>query len=70
MIKTWCKDAGLEGQFASHPARKSFVRIQHDEFKTSLTTLMVILNHSPPAQTLTYMGRMADDVTAAYGNAI
>lgn len=70
MIKTWCKEVGLEGQFASHTARKSFVRIQHDEFKTSLTTLMVILNHSTPTQTLTYMGRMADDVTKAYGNAI
>jgi integrase len=70
MIKSWCKDAGLEGQFASHTARKSFVRIQHDEFNTSLTTLMVILNHSSPTQTLTYMGRMADDVTKAYGNAI
>ena len=29
-----------------------------------------ILNHSTPTQTLTYMGRMADDVTKAYGNAI
>lgn len=70
MIKSWCAAAGLEGQFASHTARKSFVRIQHDEFGTSLTTLMVILNHSTPTQTLTYMGRMADDVTKAYGNAI
>jgi integrase len=70
MIKSWCKEAGFEGHFASHTARKSFVRIQHDEFKTSLTTLMVILNHSTPTQTLTYMGRMADDVTKAYGNAI
>ncbi len=30
----------------------------------------VILNHSTPTQMLTYMGRMADDVTKAYGNAI
>lgn len=70
MIKSWCLEAGLEGQFASHTARKSFVRIQHDEFNTSITTLMVILNHSTPTQTLTYMGRMADDVTRAYGNSI
>jgi hypothetical protein len=60
----------LERQFAPHTARNSFVRIQHDEFKTSITTPMVILNHSTPTQTLTYMGRMADDVTKAYGNAI
>jgi len=31
---------------------------------------MMILNHSTPTQMLTYMGRMADDVTKAYGNAI
>lgn len=66
MVKAWCEAAGLEGSFASHTARKSFVRLHHDYLGTSMATLMEVLNHSSERQTLTYMGRMADDVTKAY----
>lgn len=70
MIKSWCKEAGIDGRFASHTARKTFVRLQHDVHGTSLTTLMHMLNHATPQQTLVYMGRMTDDVEEAYNNAI
>lgn len=70
MVKTWCKEAGLEGSFAAHTTRKSFVRIHHDEVGTSMATLMTILNHSSERQTLTYMGKMADDVVTAYSISI
>lgn len=46
LIKSWGNKAGLERQFAPHTARNSFVWIQHDELMTSITTPMVILNHS------------------------
>ena len=70
MIKGWCEAVGLEGKFASHTARKTFVRLQHDVHGTSLTTLMHMLNHSTPAQTMQYMGKMEDDVAEAYTNEI
>lgn len=70
MIKGWCEAVGLQGRFASHTARKTFVRIQHDAHGTSLTTLMHMLNHATPTQTMTYMGRMADDVAQAYKNEV
>jgi integrase len=70
MIKSWCEAVGLEGKLASHTARKTFVRLQHDVHGTSLTTLMHMLNHATPAQTMQYMGKMEDDVAAAYTNEI
>jgi integrase len=70
MIKSWCEAVGLAGRFASHTARKTFVRLQHDLHGTSLTTLMHMLNHSTPQQTAIYMGSMDDDVALAYGNTI
>ena len=35
-----------------------------------MATLMEILNHASERQTLTYMGKMDDDVAKAYGRAI
>jgi integrase len=70
MIKSWCKAVGMTGRFASHTARKTFVRLQHDVHGTSLTTLMHMLNHSTPQQTAIYMGSMDDDVAQAYRNTI
>ena len=70
MVKDWCEAVGLEGRFSSHTARKTFVRLQHDVHGTSLVTLMHMLNHTSPLQTMTYMGKMADDVSAAYKNSI
>jgi integrase len=70
MVKAWCHAVGLEGSFSGHTARKTFVRIQHDVHGTSLPVLMTVLNHSSERQTLTYMGRLGDDVQKAYGHSI
>lgn len=70
LVKDWCAAVGLTEHIASHTLRKSFVRLQHDHLGTSLTTLMVMLRHSSPVQTLTYMGRMSDDVAKAYSKAL
>ncbi|ALT76989.1 hypothetical protein AT984_07070 [Paucibacter sp. KCTC 42545] len=70
MIKDWCKAVGNEGNFCGHTARKTFVRVQYDEFGTSLPVLMTILNHSSERITLGYMGRLTEDVEQAYSNAI
>jgi integrase len=69
-IKAWCESVGFTGNFSGHSARKTFVRVQHDHFGTSLPVLMKVLNHSTELQTMTYMGRLGDDVLKAYGNGI
>jgi integrase len=70
MLKQWADEVGVEGRIASHTLRKTFVRLQHDKFGTSLTTLMHVLNHSSERQTLAYMGLLAEDVSQAYAHAI
>lgn len=70
IVKDLCDRAGLEGRFASHSCRKAWVRIQLDEFGTSLHTLMVALNHSTERQTLQYCGRSQADVVKAYAQAL
>ncbi len=70
IVKDLCAQAGLKGRFASHTTRKSWVRLQLDEYGTSLQTLMVALNHSTERQTLAYCGRTAADVASAYRNVL
>jgi integrase len=69
-VKDLCDKAGLEGNFGSHTARKTWVRLQLDEHGTSLQTLMVALNHVTERQTLEYCGRMQKDVVSAYANTL
>lgn len=66
MIKDWCQAVGQVGNFASHTARKTGVRVRYDEHGVKLATLMHMLNHKSEANTLIYMGRMTEEVTQAY----
>lgn len=70
IVKDLCSRAGLDGRHCSHTCRKTWVRLQLDEFGTSLSTLMFALNHSTERQTLAYAGRLGDDVAAAYSNSL
>lgn len=70
MLKDWCLSVGLQGRFASHTARKTFVRQQHDQHGTSLATLRHMLNHATESVTAIYMGSMDKDVAAAYRKVI
>lgn len=70
MVKGWCEAVGLQGAFSGHTTRKTWARVQHDHFKTSMATLMHALNHSSERQTMTYIGRLTDDLARAYSNAL
>ena len=71
MIKSWIRDStGLEGKWATHTLRKTFVYHQHFSYKVKLSTLMYSLNHSCERQVLAYMGTLSEDVASAYQNAI
>ena len=70
MGKQWCADVGLQGSFAAHTTRKTWVRLQVDHFGTSLSVIMTAVGHRSEAQTLHYCGKLGDVVTKAYGNAI
>lgn len=71
LVRSWCEKAGIDiKNCASHTMRKTFVRIQHEHYRTSIGTLMVALNHSTEKQTLDYAGLTAEDVVKTYGNVI
>lgn len=70
MVKQWCKDVGLQGSYAAHTTRKTWVRLQVDHFKTSLPVIMTAIGHRSEAQTLHYCGKLGDEVVKAYNNSI
>lgn len=55
LVKTWCADAGLVGNFGSHSLRKSFGYINRTEFKVDLGQLATMFNHPYKRQTISYL---------------
>lgn len=70
LIKTWCENVELEGNFSTHTLRKTWAYHQYKTFDVRLPVLMQALNHSSERQTLTYIGLLAEDVEAAYSNSL
>ncbi len=52
LVKFWCHEAGLKGNFGSHTLRKTFGYHQRVTFKTELPILMTAFNHTSQKQTL------------------
>jgi integrase len=70
MVKDWCSKVGLQGSFAAHSTRKTWVRLQVDHFGTSLPVIMTAVGHRSEAQTLHYCGKLGDEVTKAYAHVL
>lgn len=66
LVKGWCKEINLKGNFASHSLRKSWGYIHRTVFNTDIPTLMTLLNHSTQKQTLAYLGIQEADLREAY----
>lgn len=56
MVKRWCRQAELVGNYASHSLRKSFGYAQRVEHGVSVAVLMKVFNHSTERQTMAYLG--------------
>ena len=61
MIKKWCRDVGLKGNYGCHTLRKTFGYFQHKN-NVSIAVLMKRFNHSSPAITTRYIGITEKDV--------
>lgn len=70
LVKTWCRDAGLVGQYGSHTLRKTWASTQYHHFGVPLETLMIALNHSSPRQTLQYICISSEAMKQLYSNCI
>lgn len=66
MVKGWCKDAKLKGNYGSHSLRKTFGYMQRTVNKTELPKLMVMFNHSTQKQTLEYLCIQPEEIKDAY----
>lgn len=66
MVKGWCKDAKLKGNYGSHSLRKTFGYMHRTINKTDLPILMRMFNHSSQKQTQEYLGIQPEEVAAAY----
>jgi integrase len=55
LVKGWCSDINLKGNYGSHTLRKTFGYHQHHTFGVSLPLLMEAFNHSNQKVTLNYL---------------
>jgi len=65
LVKMWCEDVGLRGNYGSHTLRKTWG--YHQRLAgTDIPTLMVMFNHSSQKQTLDYLCIQAEEIQDAY----
>lgn len=70
MVKQWCADVGLRGNFGSHTLRKTWgyhQRVVHGEPTTLLTRAY---GHAGEAETLRYLGIQPSEIKQLYLNEI
>jgi integrase len=68
LVKKWCSEINLRGNYGAHTLRKTFGYHQRVTFGMDIPTLMVMFNHSSQKQTLTYLGIQASEIHDAYMN--
>ena len=66
LVKGWCREVNLKGNFGAHTLRKTFGYIHRTVFNTDIPTLMQMFNHSSQRQTLIYLGIQPSEIKDAY----
>jgi len=66
LVKSWCREINLRGNYGAHSLRKTFGYIHRTVFGTDIPTLMEMFNHSSQRQTLTYLGIQPREINDAY----
>ncbi|MGD1904757.1 MAG: tyrosine-type recombinase/integrase [Leptolyngbyaceae cyanobacterium] len=66
LVKTWCREVGLKGNYGSHTLRKTWGYWQRIERGTSIPLLMEAFGHATQQQTLSYLGIQADEIAQIY----
>lgn len=62
MVKSWCSEAGLQGNFGSHTLRKTFGTILRTVHKVPWELISESYNHSSPKATMTYLGIQSEEI--------
>lgn len=66
LIKQWCAEINLKGNYGAHTMRKTFGVHQRTRCGTSIPELMVIFNNSSQKQTLDYLCIQPEEIKDAY----
>lgn len=66
MVKDWCRDAGMKGNFGSHSLRKTWGYHQRIQNKSPLPLLMEAFGHSTQQQTLEYLCIQSEEIQELY----
>lgn len=66
MVKCWCREINLKGNYGAHTLRKTFGYIHRTRFGTDIPTLMTMFNHSTQRQTLAYLCIQPTEIKDAY----
>lgn len=68
LVKGWCREINLKGNYGSHTLRKTWGYHQRVTFGVGLPELMVAFNHSTQRQTLDYLCVQPDEIKSLYEN--
>jgi integrase len=68
LVKSWCSEINLKGNYGSHTLRKTWGFHQRVTFGVDLPRLMVCFNHSTQRQTLDYLCIQPEEIKDVYEN--
>jgi len=68
LVKGWCNEINLKGNYGSHTLRKTWGYHQRVTFGVDLPRLMVCFNHSTQRQTLDYLCIQPEEIKDVYEN--
>jgi len=66
LVKRWCREAGLRGNYGSHTLRKTWGYWQRTANHTPVPLLMEAFGHSTQRQTLQYLGIQDEEIRDVY----
>jgi integrase len=70
LVKQWCSQVNLKGNYGSHSLRKTWGYHQRVTFGRGVAELMVCFNHSSERQTLDYLCVQPEEIKSIYANEI
>ncbi len=70
LVKKWCSQVNLKGNYGSHTLRKTWGYHQRVTFGRGVAELMVCFNHSSERQTLDYLCVQPEEIKSIYSNEI
>ena len=66
LVKLWCRDVGLRGNYGSHTLRKTWGYMLRTYYGVSETLISEAFGHSSVKQTRTYLGIQSQEITEVY----